>query len=190
MPRTTKKQKAAQALWAAILDDVRPALSRPNFDTWLAPVTPVSLAGSVLILGAREVSIEWLENRLSGALQRSCDRVSTTPVSVTFMKYEDEGLAQSSGEGRLHHHLHEGGGPRRRPIGVYAQLTLWGVFDVSGFIKQHGRKRVKAAVAYTRSRRDIRNGGAYVRRVLADDHIPPPLNWAELAKRGRRRKAV
>lgn len=58
-------------------------------------------------------------------------------------------------------------------------LRVLGFWDAERVVGEQGHARVLAAVAYVRSRRNVKGHGAYVRRLLSDESIPAPLLWEE-----------
>ena len=58
-------------------------------------------------------------------------------------------------------------------------LRILGFSDAKRVVAREGHERVLAAVAYVKSRRNVRGAGAYVRKLLASGPIPAPLLWAE-----------
>jgi len=56
-------------------------------------------------------------------------------------------------------------------------LRILGFWDAERVVQQQGHERVLAALAYVKSRRNLRGVGAYVRRLLREGSIPAPLVW-------------
>jgi len=58
-------------------------------------------------------------------------------------------------------------------------LRLLGFCDAERVVAREGHERVLAAVAYVKSRRNVRGAGGYVRKLLASGSIPAPLLWED-----------
>lgn len=75
----------AEGLWAAILDYVRPRVSREGFETWLAPTKGVALSGNVLEVDVpNSFFADWLSQHYSAEVQAAMTSVSRQELSVSF----------------------------------------------------------------------------------------------------------
>ncbi len=151
-------------LWPLVLDEIRGQVTPANYTTWIEPLQPVRYRrGELVVTGPMTT---WTLPVLARAL-----RTVAGASRVRARLHEDED--DDDDEERDH---------RRHPLqtAVAAQLALWGVVDVDTFLRSHDPARVEAAVAYIRSRRNVRNPGAYLRVVVGNERaIPAPIPWQE-----------
>src|SRR5712692_4183898 len=75
-----------QQVWKAVLGDLQVQMPRATFDTWVKNTTVVSYEDGMFVIGAPNTyAVEWLENRLHGALLRSAAQVMRRSVDLRFI---------------------------------------------------------------------------------------------------------
>ena len=75
-----------QQVWKAVLGDLQMQMPRATFDTWVKNTSVVSYEDGMFIIGAPNTyAVEWLENRLHGALLRSAAQVMRRTVDLRFI---------------------------------------------------------------------------------------------------------
>ena len=79
----------AGSLWSRVLEDLRPQLPRPAFDTWLKPTAGVAFRGDQFIVAAPTVfAVEWLERRMFRALQNALERAAGRGLQLQLQTLE------------------------------------------------------------------------------------------------------
>ena len=87
------KNPSAREVWRAVLGDLQMQLPRPTFETWLKPTEGVSENGQVFVVEApTSFAVEWLEQRMFHALQRTLEKVAARPLELQ-LKVRSEGIS-------------------------------------------------------------------------------------------------
>ena len=75
-----------QQVWKAVLGDLQMQMPRATFDTWVKNTSVVSYEDGMFVIGAPNTyAVEWLNNRLHGALLRSAAQVMRRTVDLRFI---------------------------------------------------------------------------------------------------------
>ena len=75
-----------QQVWKAVLGDLQMQMPRATFDTWVKNTSVVSYEDGMFVIGAPNTyAVEWLENRLHGALLHSAAQVMRRTVDLRFI---------------------------------------------------------------------------------------------------------
>jgi chromosomal replication initiator protein len=75
-----------QQVWKAVLGDLQMQMPRATFDTWVKNTCVMSYEDGMFVIGVPNTyAVEWLENRLHGALQRSTANVMRRSVDLRFV---------------------------------------------------------------------------------------------------------
>ena len=161
-------------LWQHILSNLHNDLSRPNFQTWLEPLTPVEVDDQLTlwVQVPNDTHLDWLTGA-GAVVDRAAVKVGLARVRFYLHHHEDEdedeGRARASSGVALHRHDH-----------AVALLLEWGCYDAERLLAKHGDEPALDAIAYIRSRGGtIRNPGAYFRMLVAKGDIPPPLPFRD-----------
>jgi len=73
-------------VWQAVLGELQLQMTRATFDTWLKNTHVVSADNGLFVIGAPNTyAVQWLENRLLSAIQRSANRVAGRSVELRFV---------------------------------------------------------------------------------------------------------
>ena len=76
-------KQSAQQLWQSILEQLKPQLSPPTFETWLETVTPESLDDDCLIICApNPFSRNWLQKYYLPLLTKTAQELTDSPLSI------------------------------------------------------------------------------------------------------------
>lgn len=76
-------KQSAQQLWQSILEQLKPQLSPPTFETWLETVTPESLDDDCLIICApNPFSRNWLQKYYLPLLTKTAQELTDSPLNI------------------------------------------------------------------------------------------------------------
>jgi hypothetical protein len=79
------RQPGYQEAWEMVLSQLRMEMSRPNFETWVQPLQPVSYKEGVFRIGAANAyGRDWVETRLRTRITRLLESLFSQPVTVHF----------------------------------------------------------------------------------------------------------
>ncbi len=79
-----------QQLWIAALGELQVRLARPVFDTFLKDTIALHAEGSCLVVGTESPFVaEYLEKRLSGAIEHTVEGLAHRPLEVRFQVTSD-----------------------------------------------------------------------------------------------------
>jgi chromosomal replication initiator protein len=82
----THNELNAHHAWKAVLGDLQLQMPRATFDTWVKNTFVVSYEDGVFVVGAPNTyAVEWLENRLMGAIKRSATNIMKRTVDLRFI---------------------------------------------------------------------------------------------------------
>jgi len=77
--------RAATALWRAVLGEVREVLTPENYAVWFAPACPLALEGDVLRVAVpSSFHADWLAHKLSGRVRQALERTGHGRVHITY----------------------------------------------------------------------------------------------------------
>jgi hypothetical protein len=76
---------SAQDTWQAVLKEAKLGMGSRTYDRWLTGSEGLAFDGGVLRVGVlNEYAREWLDKRLRGMVERVCETVTGTAVSLVF----------------------------------------------------------------------------------------------------------
>ena len=96
MSNNTKSDASRQpaAIWTAVLTQLQTQTTRATFDQWLRGTQPIEANGTgYTIAVASEQAVEWLDNRLRSAIERTLAGEIGEPVGVEFVVSESQPAA-------------------------------------------------------------------------------------------------
>ena len=70
--------------WSRVLEIMRKELSRPSFETWIAPLRPVYLEGELCLYCQNLFQKDWAESRYKQSLERAVLAVMPDIRGITF----------------------------------------------------------------------------------------------------------
>lgn len=79
-------REEAEAVWDEALGQLRLAMTRGTFDTWLRHSEGLGFEGDTLVVGvANQYGVDWLSNRLADLVGEVLSRYAKRPVSARFV---------------------------------------------------------------------------------------------------------
>jgi chromosomal replication initiator protein len=83
---TMSKGDWAQHVWKAVLGDLQMQMTRATFDTWVKHTQVIAYEDGTFIIGVPNTyAVEWLENRLLGAIKRTASTIMQRSVELRFV---------------------------------------------------------------------------------------------------------
>ena len=78
-----------ESAWKATLGELELQMTKATFNTWLKDAHLLSCEDEVYIIGVRnDYAKDWLENRLSGLIERAVGSLAGRAVRVEFVTTE------------------------------------------------------------------------------------------------------
>lgn len=79
------------AFWENILEKLKDEISKPSFDTWLAPTKLLDITNNKLTISvSNEFAKDWLESRYSALIKSTVQNYLNKPVTLTFVVEQDQ----------------------------------------------------------------------------------------------------
>ena len=75
-----------KAIWEETLSLIEKELSKPSFETWIKPTTPIEYANGTLFIGVpNEFAQHWLESRYNNLIENTLQIVLNQSIPVKFV---------------------------------------------------------------------------------------------------------
>jgi hypothetical protein len=85
-------QPGYQEAWEMVVSQLRMEMSRPNFETWVQPLQPLSYKEGVFRIGAvNAYGRDWVETRLRARISRLLESLFSQPLTVHFTLINSRG---------------------------------------------------------------------------------------------------
>lgn len=72
-------------LWTKALTLLKDKVSRPSYETWVAPTKAVLEGEKLIIITPNDFSKEWLQNHYKATIQEAVNQVSDTELELVFI---------------------------------------------------------------------------------------------------------
>jgi len=84
--QSASNEQNPHAIWRAVLGELQMQMPRATFETWVKNTSVVSYEDGAFVIGVPNTyAVEWLENRLAGAIKRSASNVMRRSVDLRFI---------------------------------------------------------------------------------------------------------
>ena len=85
----TSQDPKAQELWQAILSELEPQVTKPNYETWLKDTEGFALEGDkFVVLVPSDFAVEWLSTKLRPLISKTLTGLVGKPTNVEFVLAE------------------------------------------------------------------------------------------------------
>lgn len=102
VPKSSSGSRLLERAWRRAIGSLSHVISRPTFESFIRPIRPLQIEGSVVRLAADSAfAQEWLEKRYADTISHALERVLARPIVVRFEVAENSAEPLPEESGRL-----------------------------------------------------------------------------------------